>query len=199
MKDYSQDHEQAAILAALGLDGEHESSGRALDIGAWHATDKSNTRALYELGWNLVLIEPSPGPMRGLLAEYGRDPRVTLVQAAVAITPGFLTLLVTDDAVTSADPAVQETWKELGGYLGELRVPAITLEQIAMNLGGFDFVSIDAEGLSVDLFSRMMALGHYPPVLCVEHDGRTTELLSCATAHGYHAVYCNGTNMVVKR
>ena len=46
--------------AILQLFGSHV--GRALDIGAWVATTFSNTRALYERGWELVLVEPSPGP-----------------------------------------------------------------------------------------------------------------------------------------
>ena len=62
MKSYSQYDEQQYILAAL--EGE---PGRFLDIGGYHPTDKSNTRALVELGWSGVIIEPSPGPFINLL------------------------------------------------------------------------------------------------------------------------------------
>lgn len=59
---YSQYFEEQYILAAL--EGE---PGRFLDIGGYHPTDKSNTRALVELGWTGVIVEPSPGPFINLL------------------------------------------------------------------------------------------------------------------------------------
>src|ERR1700683_5262801 len=84
MKDYSQYGEQAAILAAFAPTPKEGvvivQEARFLDIGAYHPTDKSNTRALFELGWSGVMIEPAPGPMRSLLAEYGNEPRIALIQ-----------------------------------------------------------------------------------------------------------------------
>lgn len=54
MKDYSQNREQAVILRNLaGI------NGTLLDIGANDGITFSNTRALVELGWSGVLVEPS--------------------------------------------------------------------------------------------------------------------------------------------
>lgn len=60
---YSQFYEETFILKAV----EKCEGSRFLDVGAFHPTDKSNTRALYEAGWSGVMIEPSPVPMRNLL------------------------------------------------------------------------------------------------------------------------------------
>lgn len=193
MTDYSQNGEQAAILEACKGDG------RFLDIGAWHATQFSNTRALYERGWGGVLIEPSPGPMLGLLGSYGRDERITLIQSAVSAHGGLVTMQITDDAVSTSDSGVYDTWKNTASYRGAMMVPSLTWRDIATQFGGFQFVNIDAEGASSQLFLAMLSQGIFPSAVCVEHDGRTTELLSAATPHNYKAVLVNGGNMVVTR
>lgn len=199
MKDYSQFGEQAAILAAFN--GAH-SPHALLDIGAFHATDKSNSRALIELGWSAVLIEPSPGPLLGLIKEYGHEPisqSVKVIGACVALEPGLVNLHVTDDAVSTSDPVSHEVWREKGGYYGAVLIPGITLEQISNQFGGFDFCSIDAEGVSVPIFLRMMDLGWEPHCICVEHDNRLAEILQAATARGYCSTFGNGTNVVLVR
>jgi FkbM family methyltransferase len=201
---YSQQDEEKHILAAFPLE---VNLGRAqfLDIGAWHPTDKSNTRALYERGWHGVMIEPSPGPMVNLLKEYGNDPRITLVQAAVtADAQTMVKMRITDDATSTSCESVYDTWKERTAYHGSLMVPTITIDQIANRFGGFQFVSIDAEGISVDIFRVMMQQGWRPPCVCVEIDGRDHELAALAEEARYKSVndlrfgvLGNGTNVVL--
>lgn len=223
--DYSQSFEQAAILDAFT----GAPAGRFMDIGAWDPIHFSNTRALIEAGWSGLIIEPSPGPLINLMRccvacgytprehevygdrkqrdcwqcgsgeRYGFSERVQIMSAVVALEPGFVTLDITDDAVSTSDAANHERWRIEGGYYGRLIVPAITLEQIAMQWGGFDFVNIDAEGTSANLFLRMLILGQFPRCCCCEHDGRTTELLQEATRAGYRASLVNQTNIVVVR
>ena len=177
-----------------------EMTARFLDIGAWHPAQFSNTRALYELGWSGVMIEPSPGPMRSLLAEYGNDGRITLGQAAVALDSGpMIRLHVTDDAVSTSREEEYQKWKERGGFLGALMVPRITLAEIAAWFGGFDFWNIDAEGLSADLFLQALTIGLLPTCVCVEHDGRLVELANAATRQHYTMTYSNATNAVFAR
>ncbi len=195
MTDYSQCREQPAILKAF----EGCAPARFLDIGAWHPQTFSNVRALYEQGWSGLCIEPSPRPMLNLLAEYGDEPRITLVQAAAGIEPGIIPLHISDDGVSTSSEAGYEQWKDRAHFRGTLMVPVVTLEQISARFGHFDFWSIDAEGLSADLFLRMLTLGYTPYCVCAEHDGRTTELLQAATHAGYKAVLVNGTNLIVSR
>lgn len=112
--DYSQYGEQKYILKALGIkpdtftehahpvgcpcghcDGKGsvvqtafvsiKPMGRLLEIGAFDAFAMSNSRALIELGWSAVLFEPSPGPLRALVKEYGNNPKVEVVAAAVIV------------------------------------------------------------------------------------------------------------------
>lgn len=199
---YSQQNEEALILAAFS-DPRH--TRRFLDIGAWDPKTFSNTRALYEIGWRGVLIEPSPGPLRNLVKEYGEVEGMRVISAAVTLDGGLVEMVVTDDAV-SADARQQarvDEWKATGGFYGKLTVPSITPLQIANQFGGFDFISLDTEGTSVDLFRNMMELGWRPRCWCVEIDGRAAELAAIAEGAGYRSaedlafgVLGNGTNAI---
>lgn len=197
-RSYSQYAEQQYILEALG----NLPCGKLLDLGAWHATEFSNSRALIESGWDAVLVEPSPEPFLGLLKEYGNNPRVQLVHAAIG-APGFLKMHATADAVSTSDSKVYERWKIDGGYYGSFWTPTFSLADIFYDFGEtWDFVSIDVEGSSAEVFTEWLATGKRPQCICLEHDQPTTEKFSdCpvatqARAAGYRELYLNGTNVV---
>ncbi len=198
---YSQGDEEKYIVEAVGDLGV---SGSVLDIGAWHPTDKSNSRRLIELGFIAVLVEPSPEPFLSLLKAYGgnddrSDPgAITLICAAVTLEPGLVKLHATADAVSTTSEAWLEKWRETGGFYGSFLTPAITMEDIFSRYGNFDFVNIDAEGVSVDLFMRMLDLDARPKCCCVEIDaGRHEELEARSQAEGYRIVYENSNNAVM--
>ncbi len=193
MTDYSQNGEQKYILEAL-RDPAYPLSvadciqpGRLLDIGAWNAKTFSNSRALIELGWKAVLFEPSPGPLRGLILEYGENPKVEVVGCAVTANGGdFLKMRVTDDAL-SVDATNEEhlkTWDDYGFY-GTMTARAVSLAKVFDYWGSFDFVSIDVEGYSVDLFARMIQIGQRPRCVVVEHNSRWKELQAAAQFGDY--------------
>lgn len=134
---------------------------------------------------------------------YGYSEKLTLVLAAVGLEDGIVGMEVTDDALSTSNAENQAIWGDSGGFYGVLRIPQITLEKIATQFGGFDFISIDAEGTSVDLFSHAMALGWRPHVWAVEIDNRAAELAAIAEAAGYRSAndigygkLGNGTNVV---
>lgn len=170
---------------------------RFLDIGAWHATDKSNTRALFELGWGGILIEPSPGPLRNLAREYAGCDRIQVIGAAVTVHGGLVRLAVTDDALSQPDGARMDEWKETGGFYGHITVPSLSIAELFAQFGGdFEMVSIDTEGTSVDLFAEMLKVGPRPRCVVVEHDDRIVELNQHAEGGNYRQLHLNGTNAV---
>jgi FkbM family methyltransferase len=188
---YSQYEEEKYILESVG-----ERTGTFLDIGAWHASQFSNTRRLFEIGWTGVLIEPSPEPFLGLLKEYGNDPMVSLICAAVGFEKCAVKMHATADAVSTSSEAVYRQWKNAGGYYGSFWAPQITIEDILNQFGGFDFVNFDAEGISADLFIHYLRTGQRPRCMSVEHDDRLVEISQQAQKCGYKAIYTNGTNVV---
>ncbi len=175
--------------------------GNMLEVGAWDPVTFSNSHMFIEAGWSAVLCEFSPGPVRKLAAFYENKANVQVVCAAVTVSEEHVQKYeVTDDAVSSNVAAVRETWREKGGYYGDLWVPALPLDKLLSQFFGdrkLDYASIDVEGPSVDLAIALLHTEHRPNVLVVEHDNRTTELMSVAQELGYVAVHQNGTNIIL--
>ena len=204
MKDYTQNGEQAHVLAALAVPYD-ESIARAfcqgirvLEIGAWNAEDKSNSRALIEFGASAILIEPSPVPLAGLARFYCGNEKVGIIGAAITPAGGMLQLEITDDAVSAPVGTDHEVWREKGGYYGIITVPSIAVADFVEQFGSFDFVSIDTEGTSVEVFAALIATGMRPRCICLEHDGRVVEVAGIAEAASYRQVHLNGTNVVLQ-
>ena len=196
---YSQFNEETYFLRSLaGIP-----VGRFLEIGAFNPTLYSNSRALYELGWSGVLVEPSPGPMSILLNAYGNDPRITLVQAAVTTGGGgyLVKLQASDDAFSTDVQANFDKWRATKQFRGSIQVPVISLEYLLARFLRFDFISIDTEGTSVDLFTEMIRLVSHefaraPRCVVVEHDLRLGDLDRAAEIGGYRLLHENTTNRV---
>lgn len=193
--NYSQGDEQPHIVAALG----GVRRGRFLDIGAFHAMQLSNTRALYLLGWSGVMIEPSPEPFLGLLREYGNDPRIQLICGAVGAERAIAKFHATADALTTSSEESYARWREAGGFYGSFYAPVLPLEEILQQFGAFDFVSIDTEGTSVAIFEVLLNTAMRPRCICVEHDGNADECRRRGAAEGYRELYFSGENLVFAR
>lgn len=194
---YSQALEERYVLAAFA---NGSVNSRLLDIGAYHATQLSNTRCLIELGWEAALFEPSPGPMKGLLEAYGNEPRITLVQAAVGVEPGIVPMWITDDALSTGNAEAYERWRQNAAFMGKLMVPVVSLAQLSNQFGQFDMISVDAEGSSAELFIEMMRLEWEPRCVVCEHDNRIVEITQAAVDRGYVVTYASQENLVmVKR
>lgn len=186
-----------------------EPTGRLLEIGAWNPRTFSNSRALIERGWEAVLVEPSPMPMHELVKEYGNDPKITLVCAALGMQQAkqLVAMHVSQDAMTTCDENTFRKWSEegtnpsVGGYYGSFFIPSITFADIFLRFGGgFDFVSIDAEGISVELLKNLLyETPVRPHCICFEHDNRFAESFAFIQGAGYHMVYENDCNRIVRR
>ena len=190
---YSQFGEDLIVAAIFG-----SHIGRLLDIGAYHPKQLSNSRLLIERGWSGILIEPSPYAMQGLLEEYGRCDRVTLIQAAVS--PEVLAdMEITPDAVSTTEAEQYERWRMHAKFTGRLLVGTLTLPELTNRFGGdFDLINVDTEGTSIEIAKELMGpIGLEPKVLIVEHDLRIVELMQIATPRGYVAREINGTNAIL--
>lgn len=200
---YSQGLEERAILDCFTSKIGTSTIGRFLDIGAYDAKMLSNTRALYELGWSGVMFEPAPEPFIGLLREYGSDARIQIVCSAVGLHPGIVKLHATADALSTTSDE-QRAKTEAKGYKfhSTFLIQQMTPAEIFARFGQFDFVSIDVEGGSADLFVKMLesvAASYLPKCVCVEHDGKFGNLEIIADRHGYSKVMRNGENLVLVR
>ena len=195
---YSQNSEEQHIARIVG-----DQPGRFLDIGAYNPKLFSNTRALYERGWSGVMVEASPGPFMDLFIEYGKDDRVELVCAAVAPAHGLLRFHHSEAGVGTSDQSHYQKWRDKAEFDGRFFAPTVMPEDLIRQFGkDFDFINIDVEGGSADLFRHMLLLEptHIrPKCWCIEHDSRHAELTPIAILNGYVQYHLNGENVIYAR
>lgn len=165
--DYSQWGEQAIILRHFG-----HHRGIFLDIGAHAARENSNTRALADLGWSGVCVEPSPIPFAELVKTYQDREAITLVHALVDCEMGLCEFHdCGGDQLSTTSKTLRDRW--LGeGYSHPWRkiyVPAITLWSLN-RFGPFDFVNIDTEGMNPAILRHAFNALEDPKLVCVEND-----------------------------
>ncbi len=123
----------------------------AFDIGA-HVGDRvSSFRRLVA---RVVAVEPQPGAFRALRLIHGRDPHVTLLQAALGDRTGQARLRINTrnpTISTLSDDFIRAT-ESVAGWEGQawdahVDVPMVTLDALIAQHGAPDFLKIDVEGL----------------------------------------------------
>ncbi len=192
---YSQNDEEQHIARIVG-----DQVGRYLDIGAYNPKAFSNTRALYERGWGGVMVEAAPGPFLDLLIEYGNCVRIELVCAAVATESSLVKFYHSEAGVATSNEPHYQKWRDAVKFEGDFWTPGVTLSSLLAKFGReFDFVNIDVEGGSADLFLWALRLRLRPKCFCVEHDARHEELTRVALLHGYCREHMNGENVIFAR
>lgn len=167
---YSQNNEEEIILKYFGLGFR----GRFLDIGAYDGREHSNTRKLFEIGWEGVLVEPSPPQFIKLLDLYRNKGRVTLVNAAVSHTPG-LELFHFSSHWASTLSEAQVARSPEHDLSTVFWINTITILQFQCWCP-FHFISIDAEDRDWEICTCLtMEFLKGCSMICVEHSHRTDD------------------------
>lgn len=209
MRDYSQNGEQKIILDYFG-----DLRGVALDIGANDGITFSNSRALIQLGWNSVLVEPAAMAFSKLtaihrngesLTDYnvalsrvlvnGEKQNIALINAAITTQDGPLDFYSSGthlkkgdtDLLSTTVPAELARWKKSGEVFTKTTVRGITFETLMKETGcnHFDFISVDAEGADWDIVSQIDLTAVGCRMLCVEVNQRgDAEFTEYAAKHG---------------
>jgi FkbM family methyltransferase len=121
----------------------------------------ARTALFRELGSTVVAVEPQPSAVEALRARFGDDPRVTVVEKAVAAAPGTYTLMVgTDDALSSISPEWIEAMRASGRFggaewSGSVEVAGTTLDALIEEFGLPQFCKIDVEGYEAEVLKGL--------------------------------------------
>lgn len=191
---YSQRDEEAHILAEFA----DQPPGRFLDIGAYDGVNYSNTMCLVERGWSGVMCEPAIEAFRGLMDNHAANPKLTLVHAAIGDKPSRLAQFWHNPTSISTTEIKNRDRFGAADFEPPFYIPLVHLDWILTAFPtDYDFVSIDTEGTSVDLFRCLLGFEEVKPrMICVEFDDRKAEAMHLAQINGYHFVAETAENLL---
>lgn len=204
--NYSQNQEQQAILNHFG-----DYKGTFLDLGSNDGVTLSNTRALAELGWCGVLVEPAPTAFRKLKSLYESEKKgcFYLYNCAIGNNNGTAvlhdsgSLLKTGDTslVSTLIPAEKKRFESVLSY-EEVEVKVYRWKTFfnRLTIKKFDFVSIDCEGLDLDILKQMDIDALDVKVLCIEFNGnqKLKEQIDKILI-SFKVIYTSGENLIFAR
>jgi FkbM family methyltransferase len=157
------------IIVAHALDAMAITKPVYLDIGAHHARWLSNTRFFYERGASGILVEPDP-----ILYERLRRarPRDVCINAGVAGRAGIAPYFVMSAKVLNTFSREDALQYEREGHRIEqtLELPLVTPKDVLAKHPTLrpNFVSIDVEGLDLEILKAFDFDVCKPEVFCVE-------------------------------
>ena len=198
MKKFSQGDEQIHILEYF----KGKEPGFFLDIGSYNPEIFSNVRALFELGWTGVCVEPSNGCYPGL-RDFYKGTGVEVFNCCVGTETGIFPFWDSNgDALSSTDPAHIKKWSGpgYGAKFTETTKQFYTLEDLIDQSAykSFNFVSIDVENdrLGIDILKQvnLYSVG----MICLECSYEFMKEVK-AYMSGWKEVYSNEENILLAR
>lgn len=184
-----EDRIAAFVLAQLGID-----RPLYLDLGAHHPTRLSNTYLFYRQGARGVLVEANPALHEQLRRKRRGD---TCLNVAVSPEDGTVSLHVMDaSTLSTASLRDAQAYRDEGHQVVRtVDVPALSpVSLLARHLSRTpDLVSLDVEGLDLEIVQAWPFATHRPPVFVVEtleytrdhNERKLTEIQDAMADRGY--------------
>lgn len=194
---YAQEAEDIILLSLFG----DKQNGFYVDVGAHHPRRFSNTYLLYRRGWSGINIDPAPGCM-SLFSKM--RPRDTNLEIGIAREVGIRQLFVFDNSpLNTFDPALAHQRQEDGWHL--LHVKQIQMKPLRIVLaeychGPIDLLSIDVEGLDLEVLESNDWAADRPRFICVEalqRDGDPTGPF--LVSQGYRLLTTTGRSRIYEQ
>ena len=188
MKSFSQFGEDALVWEHFG----RKPDGFFVEVGANHPTELSNTWFLEQRGWSGVLIEPLTEKC-ALLREARKASQVFQVAIGAAEDRGLVELKIPSDDVCAMVKVPKR--KNMVAIKTET-VRLATLDDILAEAGNprIDFVSIDVEGMEMDVLRSFDLERHRPGLVMLEDHLTNLDLIEHLPPRGYKMVRRTGIN-----
>ena len=175
-----------------------------LDIGANHPSFISNTYYFYLRGSRGVCIEPNPSLYKKIRKARPAD---TVINAGVGIDEtkeaDFYVFAGSADGLSTFSKKDADYWAEVGmkgvgkmKYEQVIKMPLITINQVINKHfdKAPDFISLDVEGLDLDILRSLDYTKYAPKVICVEtllygedqQESKNKELIGFLESKGYY-------------
>ncbi len=199
MKRFSQNNEEQIILDYFGA-----FKGTFIDLGSNDGVTLSNTRALALLGWQGVLVEPSPKAFKRLQANYPDLMNFHLYNIALGEQNGVFEFNESSALISQNDVALVSTFhqsemdrfKRTVNY-EKVEAKVLTWETFIQGcpIKHFDFVSLDIEGSECEVLPFMDL--SKTRMICIEWNGNSnlkTEYEKYLS--GFVLIHTNGENLI---
>lgn len=205
MKNYSQNSEQEIITNFF-----KDHKGTFLDMGANDGITLSNTYALVLGGWKGTLVEASPKAFDRLVKNLSPNDNLDAYNCAVGSYDGKITLHESGELLGQGDVALvsstreDETkrWEGIKMPFEDVEVECVTFKTLLERSESktFDFVSMDIEGMELDVLPQMdfNALG--TRLACIEFNGKDKEKYDAIMLpFGFKVIHQNAENLIYCR
>ena len=190
---YSQWGEDIIIDDLLGKKKE----GFYVDIGAYDPTRFSNTKRFYLRGWRGINVEPDPIRIEKFYKERSCDINLNI---GIANTNNLLNFYkFSPQTLSTFSKKSLDDYQKQGYKLNEIiKVRVLKLSKVLeKNYKGskrIDFLSIDTEGLDLEVLKGNNWKKFRPKVICIE--GQINNPKKFLIKLGYKKVYTNQTNSI---
>lgn len=181
--------------------------GFYVDIGANDPDRFSNTRLFYKKGWNGINIEPDAGLFRKLSQKRSRDINLNIGIGGEKSQLTFYRIIPHTLSTFSKEDA-NESVRQGFRLAGSVTVPVERLEEVLSREAQgkeIDFMSIDTEGLDMEVLRSNDWNRFRPRLICIESvthtiDGKDNkkqdEHENYLTSLGYERIFDNGLNSI---
>lgn len=202
---FSQKGEDLILEQILGK----KKNGFYIDIGAHNPNIFNNTKRFYQKGWQGINIEPNPRLIKEFFKQRHRDINLCIGIGKTSGSSTFFEFIadgLSTFSKTEADKNVQ-----LGYKIKQiLEIPICTLAEVIQKYvkSKIDFISIDTEGLDLEVLESNNWEKFRPTVVCIEtrdfnsmitgkkNSNKKNLINSLMIKNGYIEYYDNGLNTI---
>lgn len=174
LKYQSQNNETEIVLGYFG-----KKKGTVLEIGSNDGKTLSNSYDLIKMGWKSTLVEPS-SVYKELEDLHKDNDKVETFNVAIGKEKGELTFYESgahvsggsDKAlVSTAEPEELKRWENV--EFKKTKVPVISFQDLLDQSSNkkFDYISIDVEGMEMDILPQIDFKAIGCSCLCIEWNG----------------------------